>query len=152
MSIGLDAISAIIATIALVIAILTWLFPKKPSNKIPEFRGHVTEASSHKLAEFILSNENEIVKLRAVFPMDEPGLITENVLTLKRNNVEGDCIGGVEIAVHPEKGSDNSPLIFANAGYHLNGFFAVRIYPGIHQGYVSASLTEVSAEQMALRR
>lgn len=154
-------VSIIIAIIALAVAIGTWLFPRLPkSRNISEFNGTVDVDNQYKFVKFLQGNDGKIVKF-SVQVMDHDGSILKecagendrvyHFLTLETGVPEGDCISEIEVSIEPEKGTSHSPVYFAYGGYNINGFFLIRVVPGFRMGCGQVRITEVSAEQMALR-
>lgn len=147
--------------LALCIAIAAWLFPRRPSSKkIPEYRDEIRLGNSYKFTEFLEKNDRKLVRLSTYIPYEDEEIVSEtasddghlsHAISLKVRDPDGGFNFSLELAVVPEKGSINSPLVFANGAYHLRGFFIPEHHPGMWQGTMAASITEVSAEQLALR-
>lgn len=154
-------VSAIFALAAVVVSLIAWRFPLSPKKKkIPEYFGPIDLTTADTVIDFLVENSGHIVRIRAYLPMDDEDLldmgededgVQYSRITLRANKAEDGSYGGMELAVNAEKGSKANPILFANGSYHLSGYFTVQSYPGMWQGFVAYSITEVSAEQMALR-
>ncbi|CAO4170618.1 hypothetical protein CLBKND_01629 [Methylorubrum aminovorans] len=154
------AIGVVVASLAMLIAVAAWLFPRTPRRKkVPEYGGEVYAHNQEKFAQFLQRHDHKIVRLTA-WVSGQGDLINEWTddhgntrysLTLQTGAPEGDCISEIEVVLEGEKDSNHSPLYFAHGGHNLDGFFLVRVVPGSRMGCGAVRITAVSAEQMALR-
>lgn len=133
---------------------------RQKKKKIPEYSGYINSENIDRFIDFIEKNFGNIVRIRAYLPTHEDNLIDVGddsegnryaLINLTRKNAQDGEYGGIELGVRPEKGNKDAPVIFANGVFHLNGYFIVENHPGIFHGFIPATITEVSAEQMALR-
>ena len=154
-------VSAVFAFLAVIVSLIAWRYPISPKKtKIPEYTDHISPQTADVFIDFLQNNIEKIVRFRTYVSLEDEDILNigesgdgERYATigLSRQNFADGGYAGIELSINPEKGNKEAPVIFANGAYHINGYFIVQQHPGIFQGYVGMSVTEVSAEQMAFR-
>lgn len=155
------AVGAVFAFLAVIVSYLAWRYPCRPAAvDYPTFRADISNGTEPTFVAFLEENDRKITRLFVRIPVEAVDIISEThdeegcvstVLTLLRNPKEGYSFGGLEVALASGNEAVGSPVIFANGAHHIDGFFLVVFNPGIFQGFSSVMLTEVAADQVALR-
>ncbi|MGU3387202.1 hypothetical protein ACLBYG_22020 [Methylobacterium sp. D53M] len=158
---SIAAVGAVFAFLALVVSFLAWRFPRRPAATVyPNFQDDVTNGTEPAFIEFLEKNDRKIVRLFVRVPFDAKDIISEShdeegrvssTLSLLRNPAEGHGYGGLEVMLASGNEAVGSPVVYANGAHHIDGFFLVVFHPGIFHGFSGVTLTEVAADQVALR-
>lgn len=154
-------IGAVFAFLAVVVSFVAWRYPRRPVAVVyPSFEADVSNGTEPNFIAFIEQNDRKIVRLSVRIPMEAENIIAETtdkegragtILTLHRNPKEGYVFGGLEVGLTSGNEAVGSPVVFTNGAHHIVGFYLVAFHPGVFQGFSCVTLTEVAADQVALR-
>lgn len=155
------AIGAVFALLAVIVSFLAWRYPRRPAAAAyPTLRADVFKGTEPAFITFLEQNDRKITRLFVRIPIEAENIISEThdeegrvstTLMLLRNPQEGHSFGGLEVALTSGNEAVGSPVVFANGAHHIDGFFLVAFTPGVFHGFSSVVLTEVAADQVALR-